>query len=44
MEKYKIIIFGCGGRGRKTAEVLLDKISFESVGVVDIDPELFGKD
>jgi predicted dehydrogenase len=44
MERYKVIIIGCDGRGRKTAQVLLDKTSFESVGAVDIDPELFGKD
>jgi hypothetical protein len=44
MEKYKIIIFGCGVMGRKTAQDLLDRASFEIVGAVDIDPELFGKD
>ncbi len=44
MEKYKVIIFGCGVMGRKTAQALLDKESFEIVGAVDIDPELFGKD
>ncbi|UCE21314.1 MAG: Gfo/Idh/MocA family oxidoreductase [Candidatus Aminicenantes bacterium] len=44
MEKYKVIIFGCGVMGRKTAQALLDKKSFEIVGAVDIDPELFGKD
>lgn len=44
MENYKIIIFGCGVMGRKTAGALLDKKSFEIVGAVDIDPELFGKD
>ncbi len=44
MEKYKVIIFGCGVMGRKTAQALLDKTSFEIVGAVDIDPELFGKD
>ena len=44
MKKYKVIIFGCGVMGRKTAQALLDKTSFEIVGAVDIDPELFGKD
>lgn len=44
MQKYKVIIFGCGVMGRKTAQALLDKTSFEIVGAVDIDPELFGKD
>ncbi len=44
MEKYKVIIFGCGVMGRKTAQALLDKTNFEIVGAVDIDPELFGKD
>ncbi len=44
MEKYKVIIFGCGVMGRKTAQALLDKATFEIVGAVDIDPELFGKD
>jgi hypothetical protein len=29
--------------GRKTAQALVDKASFEIVGAVDIDPELFGK-
>ncbi len=44
MEKYRVIIFGCGVMGRKTAQALVDKSSFEIVGAVDIDPELFGKD
>jgi 4-hydroxy-tetrahydrodipicolinate reductase len=44
MKKYKVMIFGCGVMGRKTAQALLDKKSFEIVGAVDIDPELFGKD
>lgn len=44
MKKYKVLIFGCGVMGRKTAQALLDKASFEIVGAVDIDPELFGKD
>jgi hypothetical protein len=44
MEKYKVIIFGCGGRGRKTAQALIGKASFKIVGAVDIDLELFGKD
>lgn len=44
MERYKVIIIGCGVMGRKAAQVLLDKTSFEIVGAVDIDPGLFGKD
>lgn len=44
MEKINVIIFGCGVMGRKTAEALLDKLSFEIVGAVDISPELCGKD
>lgn len=44
MERYKVIIIGCGVMGRKTAQALVDKASFEIVGAVDIDPELFGKD
>lgn len=44
MNKTKVIIYGCGVMGRKSAEVLCDKQSFEVVGAVDIDPELIGKD
>jgi hypothetical protein len=44
MEKIRIIIYGCGGMGRKVAEALLDKKSFKIVGAVDIDPKLVGKD
>jgi hypothetical protein len=44
MERYKVIIIGCGGRDRKAAQALVDKASFEIVGAADIDPELFGKD
>lgn len=44
MRIYKVIIFGCGVMGRKTAQALLEKKSFEIVGAVDVDPELVGKD
>lgn len=44
MKKYMVIIFGCGVMGRKTAQALLEKKSFEIVGAVDIDPQLVGKD
>lgn len=44
MEKIKVIIYGCGVMGKKTAEVLLDKQSFVIVGAVDIDPDLVGRD
>lgn len=44
MEKIKVIIYGCGVMGQKTAQALLDKDTFEIVGAVDIAPELAGKD
>lgn len=44
MKKIKVIIYGCGVMGRKVAEALLDKESFQIVGAVDIDPEIVGKD
>jgi 4-hydroxy-tetrahydrodipicolinate reductase len=44
MEKIKVIIYGCGVMGRKVAEALCDKKSFEIVGAVDIDPKLVGRD
>ena len=44
MEKIKVIIYGCGVMGQRTARALLDKKSFEIVGAVDIAPELVGKD
>lgn len=44
MQKIKVIIYGCGVMGRKVAELLLDKESFAIVGVVDINPDLVGKD
>ena len=44
MERIKVIIMGCGIMGRRVAEALLPKQSFEIVGALDIDPELAGKD
>lgn len=44
MEKIRVIIYGCGVMGRKVTQALLDKISFEIVGAVDINPEIVGKD
>ncbi len=44
MIKQKVIVYGCGIMGQKTAEALFDKESFVIVGAVDIDPELVGKD
>ncbi len=44
MDKIKVIIYGCGVMGRKIAQALLDKRSFEVVGAVDINPDLVGKD
>ena len=44
MDKIKVIIYGCGVMGRKIAQALLDKKSFEVVGAVDINPDLAGKD
>lgn len=44
MEKYDVIIYGCGVMGRETAQALLKKESLEAVGALDIDPELVGKD
>lgn len=40
----KVIIYGCGVMGKKTAEVLFEKESFDVVGAVDINPALIGKD
>jgi len=44
MEKIHVVIYGCGVIGRKIAQVLMDKKSFEVVGAIDIDPEIIGKD
>lgn len=44
MDKIKVIIYGCGVMGRKIAQALLDKKSFEVVGAADINPDLAGKD
>ncbi len=44
MEKYDVIIYGCGVMGRKTAQALMKKESLEVVGALDIDPELAGRD
>jgi 4-hydroxy-tetrahydrodipicolinate reductase len=44
MKKIKVIVYGCGVMGRKMAEALLEKKSFELVGALDINPQLVGKD
>ncbi len=44
MGNKKVVIFGCGVMGQKTAEVLLEKKSFDVVGAIDINPNLIGKD
>lgn len=44
MEKTRVIIYGCGVMGQKTAEVLFEKESFDVVGALDINPDLIGKD
>lgn len=44
MDRLRVIIMGCGIMGRRVAEALLPKQSFEIVGALDIDPELSGKD
>lgn len=44
MNKISIIIYGCGVMGRKIAQSLCDKRSFDVVGAVDIDHKLIGKD
>ncbi len=43
-KKIKVIIYGCGIMGRKVAEALYEKESFEIVGAVDINPDLSGLD
>ena len=42
--KIKVIIYGCGIMGRKVAEALYEKESFEIVGAIDINPDLAGLD
>ena len=44
MKKRNVIIRGCGIMGRRVAEALMPKQSFEIVGALDIDPELVGQD
>ncbi len=44
MVSKRIIIYGCGVMGKKTAEVLFEKESFDVVGALDIEPSLNGKD
>jgi 4-hydroxy-tetrahydrodipicolinate reductase len=44
MKKIKVIVYGCGVMGRKMAEALLEKKSFELVGALDINTQLVGKD
>lgn len=42
--KLRVIQFGCGPIGQKTAQYILDRKNLELVGAVDIDPKKLGKD
>ena len=44
MRIWNLILCGCGVMGRKTAEALLEKHSYQIVGAVDIHSDLIGKD
>ncbi len=44
MKKQNVIIMGCGIMGRRVAEALMSKQSFEITGALDIDPKLVGSD
>ncbi|MFQ5721113.1 MAG: Gfo/Idh/MocA family oxidoreductase [Candidatus Aminicenantales bacterium] len=44
MDKIRVIIYGTGVMGRRIAQELNKKQSFELVGAVDADPQLAGKD
>lgn len=44
MKRIKVVLYGCGVMGRKTAEALLDKESLEIVGALDIAEDIIGKD
>ncbi len=44
MKTLKVIIYGYGVMGKKAAEVLFEKKSFDVVGAMDINPALIGKD
>ncbi|MGB2906989.1 MAG: hypothetical protein WBB73_07800 [Candidatus Aminicenantaceae bacterium] len=44
MDRMKVIIMGCGIMGRRVAEALLPKQSFEIVGALDSNPELADRD
>ncbi len=44
MEKIRVVLYGCGVMGRKTAEAILDKESIEIVGALDIVEDIIGKD
>lgn len=44
MSTYRVIIMGCGIMGRRVAEALLPKTSFEIAGALDVSPDLVGKD
>jgi len=42
--RIKVVIYGCGVMGRKMAQALLPKRSFQLVAAVDIDPQIAGRD
>jgi hypothetical protein len=44
VNRVRIIIMGCGIMGRRVAEALMPKTSFETVGALDVSPGLVGKD
>lgn len=43
-EKVGVVIYGCGVMGRRIAQALLAKKSFQVVGAVDVNPEIVGRD
>lgn len=43
-EKIRVVLYGCGVMGRRIAQALLAKKSFEIVGAVDVNPEIVGRD
>lgn len=44
MDKINVVVYGTGVMGRKIAQALSQKKSFEVVGAIDVDPQLVGKD
>jgi len=44
MKKTRTVVFGCGVMGRRAAEALLGKSSFELIGAVDVNERILGSD